>query len=188
MRALMVVLLLVFFICPANAREIAGVSLSETVTVNEKLSLQLNGAGIRYKIFFKVYIAQLYMQHPSKDAQKVIEDVGHKRVVMHFLYDGVSKEKIVAAWNKGFEENLSEGEYATLKEKIILFNAMFVEMKKGEEIILDYTPKKGTEVRIKGQSMGLIEGKAFNDALLSIWIGDIPASSDLKEELLAYTQ
>ena len=52
---------------PAPAKEVAGVSLPETTTVDGK-TLKLNGAGLRKKVVFKVYVAGLYLETPSKDA------------------------------------------------------------------------------------------------------------------------
>ena len=61
---------------------------------------------------------------------------------------------------------------------------MFTDAKKGEIIILDYAPENGTKVIIAGVEKGVIPGKDFNDAMLSIWLGDKPVSKDLKAKLL----
>lgn len=34
--------------------------------------------------------------------------LGAKRVAMHFLHDEVSQERLIDAWNEGFENNQSE--------------------------------------------------------------------------------
>ena len=47
------------------AVEIAGVKLEESITV-AGTSLQLNGAGIRYKGPFRVYVGDLYTTRPVK--------------------------------------------------------------------------------------------------------------------------
>ncbi len=48
-----------------NAKEIAGVMVQETMQTEDGVVLHLNGAGIRSKFFFDIYIAKLYMEHPS---------------------------------------------------------------------------------------------------------------------------
>jgi len=48
-----------------SAREIAGVTVEESLPARDGGVLQLNGAGIRSKFFFDIYIAELYVQQPA---------------------------------------------------------------------------------------------------------------------------
>jgi len=184
------VLILFFLFClafPAAAREVAGVQVAETLTGGEGIQLRLNGAGIRYKFFFKIYVGALYLEHPSRDVKAVIGDNGSKRMVMHFLYDEVSREKLIAGWNDGFEKNITGERLKALKPRIDQFNSLFSTVREGDVIVLDYQPERGTEVIIRGEKKGLITGKDFNDALLLIWLGEEPVTEDLKEALLDYS-
>lgn len=185
MSRLVISFFLVFIVSStAWSREIAGVEVAESLKGQDGVELKLNGAGIRSKLFFKIYIAQLYLQNPSVDAQAVITDDGQKKMVMHFLYDEVSAEKLIGAWNEGFEGNLDEGKRTELGAQIEKFNSMFETVTKGDEIVLDYAPGKGTTVTIKGNDKGTIAGKPFAEALFAIWLGEKPVTSDLKEDLL----
>lgn len=186
MRILIAVCLFLLSVMPASAREIAGVTVAETIDGANGVTLALNGAGVRSKLFFKIYIAGLYMENPAVEASKVIADDGQKSMVMHFLYDEVSKDKLVSAWNDGFKGNLSEQQRVELAAKITAFNQMFATVKKDDTIILSYVPGVGTQVIISDQSKGVIEGKDFADALFAIWLGEKPVTSDLKKALLAY--
>ncbi|MFN2354175.1 MAG: chalcone isomerase family protein [Desulfopila sp.] len=167
------------------AAEIAGVNIEEELAAEDGTSLKLNGAGIRSKFFFKIYIAELYLENPTDEAAAAIADTGYKRVVMHFLYDEVGQEKLVDGWNEGFSANLAEAAHDTLQSRIDAFNAMFTEaMTEGDRIVFDYVPGQGTRISIKGEKKGVIAGKDFNDALLSIWLGNEPVSSDLRRDML----
>jgi len=106
-------------------------------------------------------------------------------MIMHFLYKEVGRDKLVEGWNEGFAGNSQAEVVAKLQERIDQFNALFVDVKKGEEIILDFLPERGTVVTIAGQEKGVVAGKDFNDALLRIWLGKKPVSEKLKEELLS---
>ena len=181
----------VFFIVlllslPSYAKEIAGVMVNDTLQTADGATLQLNGAGIRKKLFMDIYIAQLYMEKPSATVSEVLADKGRKRIVMHFLYSEVSKDKLVEVWNDGFKDNNSAGDLAKLQERINQFNGFFVDVKKNDVIVLDYNPATGTTVTIKGQEKGVIGGGDFNEALLKIWLGEKPADGDLKDKLLSY--
>lgn len=184
MRNVFLVCFCLLFALPAAALEIAGVKVPESVKTDSGVALSLNGAGIRSKFVFDIYVAQLYLEHPASEAKGVIAIDGCKRMVMHFLYDKVEKEKLTDGWNEGFIGNNSPEQLKGLQQRIDQFNALFTDARKGEEIILDYTPTGGTKVNIAGVEKGVIPGKDFNDAMLSIWLGEKPVSKDLKAKLL----
>jgi len=185
MRIQIVLFLIVFvFAAPAAGREIAGVALADTVTQINGTELRLNGAGIRSKFFFKVYIGALYLESVSQEADTVIAPDTGKQLLMHFLYKEVSKDDLVEAWNVGFDKNGSADQLAELSTQIAAFNAMFETVKSGDQIVLDYSPEGGTSVSIRGELKGVIKGKPFNDLLLSIWLGKSPVDEDLRDDLL----
>ena len=103
---------------------------------------------------------------------------------MHFLYSEVSKEKLVGGWNDGFENNHTKDELKKLKAQINQFNSLFINVKKGDIININFIPTTGTSVVINGKTVGLVEGDNFFTALLKIWLGDDPADSDLKNAML----
>ena len=180
MRKSLIVLFLLCFTVPAMGLEIAGVTIPETLDND----LKLNGAGIRSKFFMKIYVAELYLEHPSTVADDILKPPGRKRMTMHMLYDEVSREKLVDGWNDGFAGNLVPEQLKALETKIQEFNGFFIDVHAGEEIILDYTPDQGTVVSIAGKTIGTVTGADFNRALLSIWIGKEPVGEDLRDSLL----
>lgn len=168
-----------------QAREIAGVQMADEIRLADgKVPLVLNGAGIRKKFFFSIYAAGLYQPQTSADAAQILSQDQPFRVVMHVLYSEVEREKFVSGWNAGFTANLTSEEMAAVKQRLEQFNACFEDLKKGDEVVLDYLPDQGTRVVIKGNEKGLIHGTDFRRALLSVWLGKEPASSELKEGLL----
>ena len=56
--------------------------------------------------------------------------------------------------------------------------------KRGEEVNIDYIPGSGTQVIIGGKNKGIIPGKQFSDALLSIWVGENPVGGGFKQDIL----
>ncbi|PHR27923.1 MAG: hypothetical protein COA36_08150 [Desulfotalea sp.] len=181
-----IIAVLLFTACPLQAKEIAGVIVQEVVTTESGADMALNGAGIRSKFFVDIYIAELYMEQPSADVGEILAASGGRRLVMYFLYKEVSKKKLVAGWNEGFSGNSTSENVAVLQPRIDSFNAMFSEVKRGERIVLDYVPGKGTTVTVAGVEKGVIQGKDFNDALLRIWLGQNPVNKKLKKQLLSY--
>jgi Chalcone isomerase-like len=173
-------LFFLFFTVPAMGLEIAGITIPESLNTD----LQLNGAGIRSKFFFNIYIAELYLEHPSNQASEILDTPGRKRMTMHILYNEVAKEKLIDGWNEGFSGNLTPEQLKVLGPKIQQFNDLFIDVHEGEEIILDSIPNQGTTVSIAGKLKGTIAGADFNRALLSIWLGKAPVNNALRDALL----
>lgn len=173
---------------PVQAKEIAGVMVQEMVKSEAGTEMTLNGAGIRSKFFFDIYIAELYLEEPSASVDAILASEGSRRMVMHFLYKEVGKDKIVEGWNEGFVGNSSPEDVVALQPRIDQFNEMFTDVKEGDRIELDYVPGEGTVVNIAGSRIGVIEGKDFNDALLLIWLGEKPVAKKLKGQLLSYSK
>ena len=185
MRRCIVTALLCCVLCsPAAAEEIAGVTIDEQITQADGTVLQLNGAGIRSKFVVKVYVAMLYLENPDSDRDQVIADPGAKQLIMHFLYKEVDRDTLVEGWNDGFTGNGTPEQLETLKSQIAQFNDLFDTVKKGDRIVLDYVPGKGTTVSINATEKGTIVGKEFNDLLLAIWLGDKPVAEKLRKALL----
>jgi len=171
-----------FFMQSASALSLAGVQVPSQQTVNGK-QLKLNGAGIREKFFIKVYVGALYLPQATSNVDKAIK-AAPKRMWIHFVHDKVEKKKIVEAWNEGFAANTGKDELNKLKQRIDEFNGMFTTMSKGDEIMLDYLPAKGTRVIINGKTKGIVKGDDFHQAVMRIWLGKKPVTKGLKKALL----
>jgi len=180
------VLVLIFAVQEGFGREIAGVAVPETMSLNNK-ELVLNGAGIRKKFFVKVYVGALYLTAKRTTADQILSDGGPKRILMSFLYKEVSAEKLVDGWNDGFGSNNSPEELKALQDRIDQFNSLFATVHKGDVIRLDYIPDEGTRVLINDMLKGTVPGEDFSSALLKIWLGREPADGGLKDAMLGNT-
>jgi hypothetical protein len=181
MKASVLALAVALVAAPALAKELAGVKMPETMTVEGK-ELKLNGMGLRTKVVFKVYVAGFYVETPSKDANALITTDQIKRVDMHMLRD-LEKGKIVEAIESGFEKN-NKATLPALKERLTKFTAQVPDLKEGQVLTLQYIPGKGTQISGAGKGDVVIEGKDFSDALFSVWLGKNPVDDDLKKGML----
>lgn len=169
----------------AQAGQLAGVEVEDQITMTKNTTLKLNGMGLREKAWFDIYVGSLYLAIPSHDAAEVIAQPGPFRVQMDILYDEITGEKLIAAWQEGFEKNQAPDLLAKLDTRIKQFNALFAEgAVKGDRILIDYVPSKGTQVTKNNKLLGTIEGEDFKKAVLAIWLGDAPADEELKEGML----
>jgi len=187
MKPLFFVLLCSIFPISLQAQTVADIEIADTVShSSQSTKLVLNGAGIRTKFIFDIYIGSLYLEKKltNSNEEAIYNTPGEKRISMHFLYDEISKEKLVSGWSDGFKNNLSDKELSKFKNNINQFNSLFVAVKKDDIINLNFIPTTGTSVVINGKSKGTIEGDDFFTALLKLWLGDEPADSNLKQAML----
>ena len=164
-----------------HAREESGVNMPEMVRVAGR-ELQLNGMGVfKEKAFFKVYVAGLYLQEPTADAQAAITTDEAKRIVLVMLRD-VSRDTFVKAVESGILRNSSRS-MPTLRARLDLLERALPALKKGNVLDFTYLPGVGTLVRGQDREM-TIHGKDFADALFSAWLGPKPVNTTLKRNLL----
>jgi hypothetical protein len=184
-RKIIFTTLLMLWVIVIEAREIAGIALPEQIVRKmDNAELVLNGAGIRKKFFFDVYLASLYLQARSSDVAEVINVDRPARIEMRILYSEIKKEKFVKGWDDGFSANLSPDGLQAVAERLARFNEMFQTLHEGDLVIMDYLPGSGTALTIKDEEKGVIPGADFYQALLMVWLGDSPINATLKQELL----
>jgi hypothetical protein len=170
----------------AQPVEIEGVKLEPTVQV-ALAPLQLNGAGVRTRAIFKVYVAGLYVPQKSKDATALLSQKGPRRMSITMLRN-VDADSFGGALNEGLKNNHTEAQLAGYKAQIEALNANLKavgETKKGDVINFEYVPDAGTRITVNGQPRGTsIAGEDFFTAVLRIWLGEKPADAGLKKALL----
>ncbi len=185
MKEWLLVLSVVLWSAPSLATEVAGVEIPDAAELGDGApALVLNGAGVRRKFFFKIYVGALYLSERAGTLSDVLAQMGPRRVMMHFVYGEVTREQLVEGWNEGFENNHTDAEMTLLRPRLERFNALFETVKEGDRILIDYLPASGTRVTIRNDVKGVVPGKDFNDALLRVWLGRKPASRGLKRAML----
>lgn len=170
----------------AHAAEVGGVKLDDTIRVANQ-ELKLNGAGIRYKAIFKVYVAGLYLADKKSTAQEVLAAPGAKRVTIVTLRD-VSSEELGRGFMSGIQQNIDRNEKSKLIGQLMKFGEIFAsvpEGRKGDVITVDWVPGTGMVIHLNGRKLAdPIPDAAFYNALLKIWLGEKPVDAQLKPLML----
>jgi len=84
----------------AFAKEIQGVNIPE-ISAN----LKLQGAGIREKFFFDLYVGALYLQTPKMDAKEILETDEQMGLKLHIISSMITSQKMEDATREGFENS-----------------------------------------------------------------------------------
>lgn len=174
---------------PVAAAEVAGVKLDDTAAVAGK-ELKLNGAGLRTRFGFKVYVMGLYLPQKKATTADVLASEGPRRFTVVTMRD-ISGEDFGEAFMAGINKNTDKAEKTRLASQITRFGEIFVaqgQLKKGDVLLSDWVPGTGMVMTLNGRPLSEpIPDVAFYNAVLKIWLGDKPADSSLKSALLGET-
>jgi hypothetical protein len=167
----------------AWAVDVQGVKLPDTTRVGGE-DLRLNGAGVRKRAIFKVYVGSLYVPAKAHTLQEVLKR-GPRRIQLDLLRS-LSSDQLVGALTDGLKLNLSAAKQAAVAVQTGEMAAIiksFGEVKEGSVVTLDVVGAS-TTIGLDGTPRGKIDGGAFGDALTRIWLGEHPAQDDLKKAML----
>lgn len=163
---------------------VEGVTVEKSVTVDGK-ELTLNGAGLREKFVFDLYVGGLYTTTKTSDGNALLNADQPMAITLDIVSKLVTQENMIDAITDGFDESVSRAERKKLQPKIDQFIGFFnEEIVNGNKFQISYVPGKGTMAHKNGKLLGTIEGKDFAKGLFGIWIGDNPADKDLKKGML----
>jgi len=167
----------------AQAFDIGGVKLADKAQIGGQ-ELVLNGAGIRTRAIFKVYVGSLYVPQKAATAEAVLSKAP-RRIQMNLLRN-LSPDQLTDALVDGLRDNNTPADLEALKprtDQLVSTMRGFGEVKEGDVVTLDFVDG-GTQIGLNGSAKGTIPGEPFNRALTRIWIGDKPVQTDLKKAML----
>lgn len=166
--------------------DIAGVKVEDSATV-AGTKLQLNGAGIRYKGPFKVYVAELYTTKKVNNLDELVNAPGPKRMVLVMTRE-LEAGPFGKLLTRGMEDNNPKAVMSKLVPGLMKMSELFTLHKgfvPGDSIVMDWIPGTGLVIAVKGK----VETEPFKEpeffrALMGIWLGPSPAYWKLKDNLL----
>lgn len=170
----------------ASTVDVSGVKLEETIDMRGS-NLKLNGAGIRFKAVFKVYVAALYIEKKVNTPEEIFVQPGKKRISITMLRD-IDPNELGKLFTRGMSDNAPKSDVVKLVPGLLKTGEMFAALKKlsaGDEFSVDYVPGVGTTFWVRGvQQQGVVPEPEYFNAVLRIWLGPNPADWKLKDALL----
>lgn len=170
----------------AAALELAGIHFDDQTTVAGR-PLRLNGAGIGYRLVFKVYAMGLYLPERRLSAQEVMSNDEPRRMVITALREiscADFNEAVMSHFGPGGEEPDARAAQKVLHLSRVIASHAPV-LRKGDSLTLDWLPGSGmsisynqTVIPLPGHDVG------FYNTLLAIWLGDKAADPALRSRLL----
>ena len=170
----------------AQTTEVAGVKFANTLQVGNA-RLQINGAGVRYKVVFKVYAAALYLTDKAATPEAVLASPGPRHLQIVMLRE-IDANELGRLFTKGMEQNAPREEFSKSIAGIMRMSDIFSSRKKlmpGESFAVEWVPGTGTVILVNCKPAAEpIREPEFYAALMKIWFGPSPADAQRKEALL----
>ena len=167
-----------------HAAEVAGVRVADSIKVGNS-ELVLNGAGLRSKLFIKVYVGALYVGQKAATPAAIYDSATPRRMVLRLLRD-LDADSLHSALDEGLRNNHTPAELSDMKAQADQLGGIMKAMGKvheGDTVSIDFSAE-GVVVSQNGEVRGKVAGANFAKALLKVWLGDKPADASLKKALL----
>jgi hypothetical protein len=165
-------------------KTIEGVTVEKNLIVAEQ-KLVLNGAGLREKLWFDLYVGALYVTTKSSDGSTLVGADQAMAITLDITDEVVTQEKMKSSVEDGFGDSCSTKERKAIQSEINEFISFFSEaIVKGDHFEIAYVPGQGTLVSKNAKYIGTIKGLKFKKGLFGIWLGNDPVDEDLKEGML----
>lgn len=143
--------------------------------------LKLFGVGLHKKYFQDDYFGAFYAQRLLKTPEEVLADEGPKQMVITYLRaQNVPGEYWEAAINLNNSPDLVKLEQIRVSQFIRIVNQP---MHLNDTVIIEYVPKVGTKIIIRGNIRGIIKGSEFYSLILKVWMGREPPSKKFRKDL-----
>jgi len=175
---------LIFCAVDAHAvKKFFGMSVQENIKVGDT-ELVLNGAGLRKRLFLKLYVGALYLPQSSNDAAGIIAADSPMAIRIHVRSDLVTRKKLLAALKEGLVK-ATKGNTAHIKNEIDALIGYFKgQVKAGDYYTLAYEPGVGIHIMKAEEKLGVVEGLPFKQALFSVWLSDNSIQKSLRDAML----
>jgi hypothetical protein len=148
-------------------------------------TLERTGVGVlKYKRLIPVYDAALYLGEGTL-AEEALKDVP-KRIEVHYRVSA-DADRFAAAGEKILQKGFEAEEIRQVKDRVDRINSWYPDPQPGDRCSITYLPGRGTELVYNGRSLGVIEGADFARVYFAIWLGEKPASTSLRDDLLNVT-
>jgi hypothetical protein len=130
--------------------------------------LILNGAGVRKKFGFKLYLGGLYLKEKTTDSAKIIAADEPMAIVMVYKRNGVV-EKAKEIFLEGFKNSAGD-KFDSIKSEVETFISLIAQAEKKDVWKYVYTPGNGVGIYYNDVEAGRIKGLEFKKALFAIWL------------------
>jgi Chalcone isomerase-like len=148
--------------------------------------VKLNGLPAAGADQTQTFAAGLYLVKPSRSLADAMASPGPKRLQMQMLRE-VESQQLGKMISQSFTAGVPRTELAPCLSGLAQLGQAFGAKKKlvsGDQVSLDWVQTQGTHILINNQRVGLVEGPAFFNCVLSAFVGTQGPDAKLRAALL----
>jgi periplasmic protein TonB len=150
-----------------------------------RAELQLNGISTYTTLKADQYIAAIYSEKVSDQPEELFNNALKRRMELRIVAPNIFLRSFVQNWVYSMAINNSKEQiYKNAFQVISFTDCLKSNLVKGDILVLEYFPKKGTSLTLNYVELQTFPGEDFFNILLRTWIGSVPPSSSMKTELL----
>ncbi|HEY4042943.1 MAG TPA: chalcone isomerase family protein [Rhodopila sp.] len=167
---------------PLSATELDGVDMPNSVDVSG-VHLLLNGVAIRtYSVLaVHVYVAALYLEHYTGDADEILKS-NRTKMLRFFFKRHIDADDARASWREALDSNCRTPCHLP-DEAVARFMAEMPTVDNGDTSTLLFTPQ-GLSFFVNGRLVGRLTDLNAVRVVLATFIGAYPSSEAVKRGLL----
>ncbi len=180
--------IVVFLVCApptrSDAATIEGVTFPPNLTA-EGRTLHLNGVGLRTLTLFNIhaYVAALYLEQPSRDADAIEASSETKMLILQYLR-AASKEQVQSIFRQSATRSCDVGgcpasDTQDFERLVVLFPAV----KPGDYTTYVFT-RSGMQVLMNNAPLATFDNPDFARRVLGAFLGPQAAQPSLRDALL----
>lgn len=157
----------------------------DSVDLGNGVKLQLNGLGIARELSGDLYIAGLYGDSRTNNADYFLRPDVPKRMAMRVVADKLYGRRFGQMWRERILINNERKVVQDLTEEVLDFvEAFSLNMVAGDQINFDYVPGKGTRITLNNADVIQIKKPEFFAVALKTWTGERPPSTQFRQGIL----
>lgn len=164
-------------------KNVEGVTVPATYQAGET-TLNLNGVGVREKLWFELYVGALFLETKSQNGPEIAKADKPMAITLDIISSMITREKMVNAINEGFERSTGDNTAPIKTEIDQLLKAFTGEIVVGDKFDLVYQPGVGVSMYKNSKLATTVKGLKFKEALFGIWLSNDPVDKGLKEGVL----
>lgn len=170
----------------AENKEFYGRSIPLTVVMEESNEvLTLRGVALCKYFFEDDYIGAFYSQNTVKDEKAALADNGPKRMVFYFLRSNDRfRKQLEAAIEENNSPQMVQREQINISQLLKIFDRP---LREGDIVIMDYIPKIGMRIILRGTVNVVIKDTEIYNLVLKTWMGRQPPSKKFRKDLFNLT-
>jgi periplasmic protein TonB len=155
------------------------------IAIQAHAELQLNGISTFTSLKADQYVAAIYSEQVSDQPEKLLDSSLKRRMELRVVAPNIFLRSFVQTWVYGMAINNSKEQIYKNAFQVIAFSDCLKDnLQKGDILVIEYFPKKGTSLSLNYVELQTFPGEDFFNILLRTWIGSVPPSSSMKMELL----